>query len=159
MALHACMNGDVIVSKVDIISEDQYQLLATSYSTLIDISQLTPEPQIGWVNVNGVLSDPVVTPEQIQANLEKNITGPAIEFGIKLKKELTAKIGAKNLMLGKTMTEISSLVSSLVSIGFILEGGALYTAKDAMEQAKAGYPDYTTEFDYGIAKINEFLNY
>lgn len=158
MALHAKIVNGLVDSIVDILDEDQYQELAQTCSTLIDISNITPAPQVGWLHSGPLFVAPEQSPEDVQANLATNVTGPAIEYGIKLKKDVAAKIGAKNLMLEKTPQEISSLVSTLISIGFLLEGGALVTASGALQASMPNFPEYEAEFLYAINKINEFVS-
>ena len=157
MALHACIEDNKVHSLVDIINEEHYRSLIVGFSNIIDISNIIPQPQVGWLLVGTELTPVDLTPDQIQANLEKNVTGPAVSFGISLKRDVTAKIGAKNLMLNKTIAEISQLVPVLNGIGALLDSGALHTAKDVINANKVNFPEYTAEFDYVINSINSFL--
>lgn len=149
----ACIKNNAVVSVVE-VEESSVPSLASAYDGIVDCSNLLPEPQVGWLLQGNTLIPNV--PVDLSQMLEQQVAH-AISAGRKIKDEVTAKIGAKNLMLGKTEAQISALVSSLISIGFLLEGGALVTARSALTQALVAYPEYEDELNYAISKINVAL--
>lgn len=149
----ACIKNNTVVAMVD-VEESEIAALAASNDAIVDCSNILPVPQVGWKLVGNALTP--TEPVALQIILEQKVAS-AIVNGKKIKDEVTAKIGAKNLILGKTEAEISALVSSLISIGFLLEGGALVTARTALNQAAAGFPEYADEFSYAVLRINQAI--
>lgn len=139
---------DNIVIEIKEISDEDISAVAANSQMIININGMEPQPQVGW-SLDGNKLSPKAQLEQTVAN--------AITFGRALKAEVTAKIGARNLLLGKTEQEISTLVSQLISIGFLLEGGALKTARSSIEAIKPLYPDHAQELDYAITKITSLV--
>lgn len=139
---------------VQIVTQEDAEGLGSAF--IVDITD-TPEVQLNWILVGNKLAEPNIRQAQIEAMLEAKLSA-AIEFGKSLKKEMSIKIGKQNLLLNKSELEISSLVADLVSIGNLLEGGALRTAQTAILKLKSAYPEHSENFDFAITKIKVFFN-
>lgn len=145
--LHAILKDNIVVEIRD-IPEADLQEVANNSQMIVVIEGMEPMPQVGW-GLDGNKLSP-------RAILEQTVAG-AVAFGRALKDEVTAKIGARNLLLNKTEQEISTLVSQLISIGFLLEGGALKTARASIQAIKPLYPEHSQEMDYVINKITSLV--
>lgn len=153
MRKYAVVNNNV-VTQIDITDETGYISLSKQHQLVIDIENMSPQPSIGWIlNGNTLQSSSGSLTQEQQLEL---VVGQYRQFGEELSKQLNDKVGARNLMLGKTEAQISSLVNSLISIGILLEKGGLKTAKAAMQQVKPGFPEYSDIFDYGIDAITSY---
>ena len=114
-----------------------------------------PEVQIGWFYTGNKLVS-MDSPEAIkfiENNLAKNTLNPSGSFGEFLVKDIRDKIGARNLRLNVTESEIQALVSSLISIRFLLEGAALKTARGVLQTIKPLYPQYSDILQEAVDKI------
>lgn len=154
MRKYALINNNLVVEIKD-LSEEQYILLSSQYNLIVDINDMSPQPSVGWILSGNVLISPSGSLSQEQ-QLEL-IVGQYRKFGEELSKQLNDKVGARNLILGKTEAQISSLVNSLISVGILLEKGGLKTARAAMQQMKPSFSEYSDIFDYGIDAITAYV--
>lgn len=152
---YALINDNEVKTIKD-LEEEELALIGPSYQLIVDIENTFPIPSVGWKLVGNKLIDPQNLQVSLQDTLAYKIK-KARQFGEELKGEVIDKIGAKNLILGKTEQQIITVATALLPIGDLMSGGALKTAKSAMIAAKASYPEYESEFDYAISKINEFV--
>jgi hypothetical protein len=144
---HAILDNNVVVEIVD-ISEDEIHDVARNVQMLISIDDMTPQPGIGWVLDGNRLSPKPLLQQSVAA---------AIQFGKSLKDDVTARIGARNLILNKSEADIAVLVSQLINIGFVLEGGALKTARGIIQLIKPMHPDHAEELQYAIDRITSYV--
>lgn len=143
------------VVKIESIEEEVYRQVINSYQNLIDIEDEVIQPQVGWIIEGNKLVDPMNS-LSLQTKLEMACKAARL-FGSALCGEVTDKIGAKNLMMGKTEAQILTIASALKPIGDVLSGGAVKTARTMLIAARVTYPEYTAEFDYAINKITAFI--
>lgn len=75
---YAFINNN-IVTKIDIIDEDQYRDYIYNYQNIIDIQDTLPEPQVGWkISGNKLIPSAPLT---VDANyINKNIVVPASNY-------------------------------------------------------------------------------
>ena len=147
---------DNTVMAIDTIDESEYSSHASKYHLLVDIEDIIPQPEVAWVLVGNSLVPPA---EATAEPLEKAVksVSRAVEFGSSLKKEMAAIIGGKNKVLDKTEQQVIAIVSQLISIGMLLEGGAIKTAKTLITGLSGSMPEYIDEINYALNKINRFL--
>lgn len=154
MRKYAILNNNV-VTEIRQMSESEYVVLSGQNQLIIDVESMSQQPAVGWLLVGNSLQAPsgsLTQEEQLRI-----IVGQYRVFGEELSKQLNDKVGARNLMLGKTEAEISALVNTLISIGILLEKGALKTAGSVMLQVKPGFSEYSDIFDYGIEAITAYV--
>lgn len=150
---YAVLNNNAVTQIVD-VDEVEVQELAKINQLVILVEGQIPAPQVGWVlQGNQLVPTEVVSPEQII--FEK--IADAIKVGKKIKDEASAKIGTRNILLDKTEQEIAVLVSQLIAVGFLLEGGALKTARSSIQAMLPSYPEHTAEMQHVIDQITAYL--
>lgn len=153
MKKYALVNNLIVTGIID-IDEENYTEYTKSNHMVVDISDITPQPQLNWI-LNGntlCLPDGTSNLEQLEFELAQRKT----EFGIKLSRIAIDKIGARNKILNKNGAQVSALLTQLLSIKLLLETGALGTARYACVGLKVAYSEYTDIFDYVISEINMF---
>lgn len=92
---------------------------------------------------------------KIEDVLASKIDAAVVE-GTRIVREVRNKVGARNLLLGKTEAQILVVISDLSPAKAALEGGALKTGRTLISELKTKYPEYTTELDWTIAEITKF---
>ncbi len=145
---YAILINNVVV-EIREVSDEDIQEVASKSQAIISIDDLVPQPAIGWILEGNVL--------QASSPALQQTVSDAILFGRALKDDVTARIGARNLILNKTEAEISTLVSQLINIGFVLEGGALKTARGIIQAIKPMHPAHALELQYAIDQITEYV--
>lgn len=154
MRKYAIVDNNVVI-QIKEMDESEYMTLSRQHQLIIDITDMLPQPSLSWLLVGNALQAPSGSLTQEQ-QLEI-IVGQYRKYGEELSKVLNDKVGARNLMLGKTEAQISSLVTTLISIGTLLEKGALKTARTVMQQVNPGFSEYSDIFDYGIDAITSYV--
>lgn len=144
-------------SVVAILTLDDVDVAEESrkHQLLVDVEDMSPQPQIGWNLVGNKLAPTSALPlEQIiQAKIKR-----AREFGAKLTGEATDRIGAKNVLGGKTEAQVLEIAALLQPIKQLLEGGALNTAKTQLLAVKPMLdPALQVEIDWAVEQITGFL--
>jgi hypothetical protein len=152
MKKYALVNDNIITS-ISFLEEEEYAEYAKKNQLVVDIDEMFVSPEVGWI----LEDNHFISTEQDPLKVAIKTVACARDFGIKLKKEMIAKIGGKNLVLSRTEQQVSSIVTQLVSIGFLLEGGALRTARAAVQAVYNSYPEYQEELDYCLSELNNFL--
>lgn len=153
MRKYALLMDNVVVQTSD-LDEQQVADMAYQYQLLLDIEDQFPQPQIGWVlEGNKLISQ---APALSQESYEIELASKKTTHGILLSREAVDKIGARNKILNKTGTQVSTLLNQLVGVKMLLETGALGTARYSCTQLKAVYPEYTDIFTMVVNSINEF---
>jgi len=152
---YAAINNNTVTQVIDIDSEsDDFQLTAKQHQMLIDIDFLNPTPTVGYVlNGNKLELPQGYTDREMY---EEHLNDLKATFGTALARKCTNKIGARNKILNKTGTQVTTLLNVLLGVRFLLEGGALGTARASCIQLKAVYSEYSDVFDYVVNEINIF---
>jgi hypothetical protein len=153
MKKYALINNAVVTQTIDIEEED-FLSYAKDNHMVIDISDMSPVPQIGWVLNGNQLQFPtgVSDREKMEIQLNKNKR----EFGTLLSNTSIDRIGARNKILMKTGPQVTELLTHLMGVKALLETGALGTARYSCTQLKYVYTEYADIFDYVIGEINLF---
>lgn len=154
MRKYALLKNNTVVSVQD-VTDEEYPTLAQENQQLVDVEDMSPLPQIGWVLSGNKLTPPAEahTVEMLVQRIRA-----ARLFGTSLVGEMVDKIGAKNILMGKTEAEIILVVASLAGIRALLEGGALVTARSAIQAIRPKYPYLVDEMNYAVDKLNQFLS-
>jgi len=150
---YALLNNNV-VSKIIDCEDNALQELIIGSDSVIDITEITPQPFVGWVLRGNQLEIPQGTSDR--EAFEEKLNDLKSTFGTSLAKICTNKIGARNKILNKSGEQVIALLNTLLSIRFLLEGGALSTARYNCSQLKLVYTEYADVFDYVISEINQF---
>ncbi len=152
---YAIINNNVVTNIVDIDDEtSDFYTYSSKNQLVIDIDTLSPQPVIGYVlNGNKLELPQGFTDREVY---EENLNAIKSTFGTTLSKKCTNKIGARNKILNKNGTQVIALLNSLLGVRFLLEGGALGTARNSCVQLKSIYIEYSDIFEYVINEINIF---
>lgn len=153
MRKYALLQNNVVV-EIRQLEEYEVQTLGHNYSIVIDIEDELPQPEVGWVLEGNKLISLGSTETQEQFEIE--LASKKTSFGILLAREAIDKIGARNKILNKTGSQVTTLLNQLVGIKLLLETGALGTARYSCTQLKSIYTEYTDIFDIVISAINNF---
>lgn len=152
MAKYALINKNIITSVIDILEEDLVSVINAN-EMVIDVTEMIPQPTIGYVLNNNTLELPKNTDlEKFEIELNDKKT----EFGIKLSRNVINRIGARNKILKKTGAQVVIMLTQLIGIKSLMETGALGTARASCAQLKPYYTEYSDIFDYVISEINNF---
>jgi len=155
MRTYALINNSVVTSVLD-FEESEFDLYVKMNHMVIDVTNLDPRPQVGWVLVGNTLQFPVGISDrekmEITLNKQKRL------FGIALSSDAIDRIGARNKILNKNGTQVTTLLTQLMGVKGLLETGALGTARYSCIQLKAVYTEYADIFDYVVNEINVFEN-
>lgn len=155
MQKYALLKENIVVEIKD-MEENDLLLISSEYSSSIDITSYPYPVSIGFILVGNMLVDTLGNQPSLELTLQYKIK-EAREFGEKLRGEVIDRIGAKNIILGKSESQVLNVVSALNPVGDLLVGGALKTARNAIQSYLSLYPEYSTEFNYAIDKITEFV--
>ena len=146
--------GNNVVTKIIECEDDLFQSLSSGSDLAIDVTDMVPQPFIGWVLSGNRLEIPQGYSDR--EAFEEHMNDLKSIFGAALSKKCTNKIGARNKILNKSGEQVVTLLNTLLGIRFLLEGGALGTARYSCSQLKSIYTEYADIFDYVIGEINKF---
>jgi len=153
----ALVLNNLVVRIVEAEAESEINGLLHRYQAALDITEATPEPQVGWVFENNelVAATSEYTPDQmdlIQQQAQR-------KYGHKICDTYADLVGARNFKLARenTPVNVASLAGQLLSLKTLLQGGALKTARTATEAMKVAHPTHADIFDLAIADITSFL--
>lgn len=152
---YAILNNNIVTQIVDIDDEtSDFSVYSAKNQLVIDIDALSPQPVVGYV-LNG---NKLELPQGFSDRevYEEHLNDLKSTFGTMLSKKCTNKIGARNKILNKNGTQVTALLNALLGVRFLLEGGALGTARNSCVQLKAIYTEYSDIFEYVISEINTF---
>lgn len=157
MSLYALINNN-IVSDISELNAEEFLEKIKHYQLIIDISDIYPQPQLGWCldgNQLRPMIDDVTDDERdlIQQTNQR-------EFGEKLVISITDLIGARNLKLHREnqAIDITALATQLLGVKILLEGGALKTVRSICAQLRVVFIYHTDIFDTVILELDNFLN-
>ena len=152
MRKYALLNNNIVTEVLD-LEDNQVQQKLTECNLIIDIEDTLPQPEVGWL----LQGNQLVPFEALsQEKLEEALALKKMEKGNEISKMAIKRVGAKNKLLNKTTTQITTLLSTLAGIKALLETGALGTARSNIILVKAGYPEYAEIFQESIDAINDF---
>lgn len=153
MRKYALVNNLIVTAIVDIEDQD-YPEYAKFNNLVIDITDMSPQPQVNWLLNGNKLEFPNGTSSR--EKLEIELAEKKTDFGIKLARNAIDRIGARNKILNKNGAQVAVLLSQLLNVKLLLETGALGTARYSCIQLKSIYTEYSDIFDYVINEINIF---
>jgi len=153
MALHACLVNITVVDIVDVIDESHYQELAKKYTTVIDISQLLIQPQIGWV-LNGVILEP---PAGQQVPLNEMIKAKIKSYQEQAS-ELLRDLYVGNTLLGITTEQSDQMFDDYHDVLTRIREGAWPTALYRLSQKQPSGFVTQEMIDTWIAMIAERMD-
>lgn len=153
MAKFALVNN-LIVTEIVEFDVEQYSNYAKTNDMVIDVTDIEPSPQVGWVLEGNALQFP--SSETSVEKLEIALNAKKRQFGTNLSNIAIDRIGARNKILKKNGTQVTNLLIQLMSVKSLLETGALGTARYACIQLKVVYTEYEDIFNYVINEINVF---
>lgn len=154
MRKFAILSNNIVTETVD-LEEISVAEKASKCEMLIDIEDISPQPQIGWTLVGNTLSPSSAIPleQLIRAKIKK-----AREFGTKLSGDATDRIGAKNVLSGKTEGQVLGIASALQPIRQLLEGGALATARAQLLLVRPSLDEVLQgELDWAVQQLTAYL--
>ncbi len=152
MRLYALINNNTVTS-VESLDDAAVAKAMLENAQVIDVQDAHPVPETGWTLVGNKL-EPFV---QLSAEeLEEALARRKITSGRLFSRDSIARVGARNKILAKSAQQITQLLTALSGVRTLLETGALGTARDVVQQLKAGYPEYADIFDKLISEIDDF---
>lgn len=151
--LYALINNQVVTNIVS-FEETEFQEYSRQNDMVIDIHEVTPQPQIGWVLNGNKLELPVNNSDREKMEIELNKNKRI--FGTKLSENAIDRIGARNKILNKNGAQVTAILTQLLGVEALLRTGALGTARNACTQLKLVFTEYADIFDHVIAEINLF---
>ena len=131
MKKYALINNAVVTQIVE-IDEQDFHTYSRDNNMVIDITDASPVPQVGWVLNGNQLEFPIGISdrEKMEIQLNKNKR----EFGTSLSNISIDRIGARNKILMKTGPQVTELLTHLMGVKALLETGALGTARYSCTQ-------------------------
>lgn len=153
MRKYALVNNSTVTKIVDVEEEEIADLVRLNES-VIDITDESPQPTVGYV-LNG---NKLQIPQNLSSReeFEIQLNSRKAEFGSKLSKSAVDRIGARNKILNKSGPQVISLLTQLLGVKSLLETGALGTARYSCLQLRVAYSEYSDIFDEVISQINMF---
>jgi len=155
--IYATIN-DNIVTNIISLTEEEYFEIAKQNQLIIDIEDIFPRPQIGWLlEGNSLLpNQPIVDADEADAIRQ---TTQRL-YGEKILPELVDLMGQRNLKLIRegSSVNIASLASQMASIKLLLETGAITTARSICLALKPSYPSHADILDKASEDIANFLS-
>jgi hypothetical protein len=152
---YAIINNNVVTEIVEIDDEtNDFHIYSSKNQLVIDIDSMSPQPVVGYVLNGNKLELPQGFTDR--EAYEEHLNDLKSTFGTMLSKKCINKIGARNKILNKNGAQVTALLNTLLGVRFLLEGGALGTARNSCVQLKSAYTEYSDIFDYVINEINIF---
>jgi len=146
------ING--IVSQVLDLEDDQVMAMSMGSDAVIDIEDQNPQPVAGWI-LNGNILEKAQGSSALES-YEESLALKKIDYGCNLSKVAISKIAARNKILKKNSTQITTLLNQLIGVKMLLETGSLGTTRESCVILKTIYTEYTDIFEYVIDQINTF---
>jgi hypothetical protein len=123
MALHACVDGFTVVELVEITSEEQYQEVASKYSTVLDVTPFVLKPEVGWI-LQGVVFAP---PAGQQVDVAK-LVASRIKHYQSLASDILVDMYVANTLAGITVEQSLAMFSDYADVLQCIREGAWPTA-------------------------------
>lgn len=150
---YALIQNNIVIA-VETIDDDKIDQYSKTHQMIIDIEDIVPQPTINWVLNGNILEIPAGNSDL--EKFEELLAEKKIIRGIKLARIAIIKVGARNKILKKSATQVSTLLNQLVPIKMLLETGALGTARDNCRLLKNVYTEYSDIFQLVIDDIDLF---
>jgi hypothetical protein len=157
MRRYATVDNNLITSIV-YLEEEQVANEALKHSLLVDIEDITPQPQIGWIlDGNTLKAKSIESLAEVQDLIQQTSQR---KFGENLVPIATDLVGARNLKLARANTpvDVALLAQQMLSAKILLEGGALKTVRNLCLLMRTTHINHQDIFDFIISEINIFLN-
>lgn len=154
MRKYALVNNNTVTEVMNLEDAD-YPRIAAVNQMIVDIEDVSPVPQVGWVLVGNALQSTSALPieEILRAKVKK-----AREFGTATAADAVDRIGASNILSGKTEAQIIEIMVLLDPIKKLMEGGALNTAKTQLLLVKPSvFVELHPEIDRVVDAISGYL--
>ena len=155
MTNYALLKYNVVTDVLELT--DERVLECSRDHTVIDLTDYSLSPQVGWVLEGNRIVPPVEISTGSQADAFQQ--NQQRLFGEKLANKATDWFGARNLKLGRegTPVDVAALSGALLNAKLLLQGGALKTARTVCGMMKGSFPNHTDIFDLIVADITAFL--
>jgi hypothetical protein len=153
MRKYALVNNNIVTNVISFEEED-FEKHSKLNDLIIDIEDLNPQPAAGWILNGNKLEIPQGNSSREQFEIE--LATRKTDFGIRLARIAVDRVGARNKILNKSGTQVTTLLNQLMGIKLLLETGALGTARLGCIQLKVVYTEYTDILDYVIQEVNDF---
>ncbi len=126
---HACINNKTVELLVFIENNEQYKEYSSKYSTVLNISDLLIEPQVGWV-LNGLVLEPAVGH---QIAIDEMIKSKIRNFQ-KMAPELLVYMYTQNTLMGITTAQSDKMFEDFQDVLIRIREGAWPTALYRLSQ-------------------------
>jgi hypothetical protein len=152
----AVINNNIVTSIMD-LDDDSINDIIKQNDMVIDVEDELVTPVVGWVLYgNKIISTNSISMEEIVRGKIKN----ARLFGAALISEAADRIGALNIISGKTEAQVSEVINILLPIRILLESGALNTARTQLNTIRSSLPlVLSPQIDWALDKITQYLGY
>jgi hypothetical protein len=154
--LYAIVNNNK-VTDVKNLSDEYFAIEIKHNQLIVDVSEMVTTPGIGWkLDGNQLIPGDEATeytdsmPEMLKMNNR-------FKFGNQLCDEMVKLLSIRNLELGKTSQQVSTMISTFLPIEMALRKCAIPTALGGIMMMAPAFPEYTDQFNYAIGKITTFL--
>ena len=156
MSRIACVKDGVVI-EVQVTTEET-PLVSEGFDGVYDVTNCDPPITAGWVIVDNQFVAPEDADPEVAALAALVVKMDArFKFGNELCDQMIKVLSIKNLELGKTSQQVSAMITSFLPIEMALRKCALPTALGGIKQMRAGWSDYSNEFDIAIAALEGFL--
>jgi len=150
--MYALIRNNNVLQIVE-LSEEQYVVMIKNYDSIVDVSNMSPAPEVGWVLRGNQLQPQTLAERALsQQNHQR-------QFGEQLSKELVDLVGARNLELsfsGNT-PNVSGMLTALGGVLSLMQTGALKTARTIIAAYAPSFPLHSDIMAEAIQKITAFL--
>lgn len=152
--LYACIRNEVVV-EIKVVNEEN-PFIDDGYDYVFDVTNNVPAVVAGWTYENGQLisNEQSSNPNYAQdlVKMEKRF-----KFGNQLSDDFIKLISIRNLELGLTSQQVTTIITTFVPIEMALRKCAIPTALGEIMQMAPSFPQYSDLFNYAIEKIQIFL--
>lgn len=156
MSLYAIIDNN-IVTEVKELSEADYQREASYHGLIVEITDMIPQPEVGWI----LQGNQLVMANASMTDDERDLFQQRAQrlFGLHILPTLIDQMGARNLKLARqgTPVDVATLASQMASIKLLTETGALKTVRTICTALKPAFPNHADILDNAINEINNFL--
>lgn len=153
---YATISDNIIIS-IDTLEEVVASNKAKEVQMLIDIEDMIPQPQIGWILNGNTLVANIASMSADEFDAYQQTTQRL--FGLSLLPKAVDKIGARNLKLDRegTPADVAALASQMASIKILMESGALKTVRMICTAIQPAHPNHADILQEVVVEISNFL--
>ena len=157
MRKYAIIDNNIVV-KVLNLSETEIQTEVEYHSMVLDIEDLIPCPEVGWILEGNTLRfiKSNLTSEQLDDIQQESQQ----KFGQKILVPYINRLGSRNLKLARdgVPVDVSVMASQMSLLKLLLETGALKTARGLTYQMATVHVNHSDILNLIIAEITNFLS-